>query len=142
MRTLADDDDEVTSGTGASKRGVTQQPAWMRTLLQNCKTWAEALPGVSLLDASLPERRSYTMLQALSNLRANDIHDPLYRFFSRETSIGKKLLSQVRRDLADVIKVCEGSLKQTNHLRTLMSALTKGGLAQAPQRLGLVLIGI
>ena len=40
--------------------------------------------------------------------------------------IGRKLLSQVRRDLSDVAKVCEGALKQTNHLRTLMSALIKG----------------
>ena len=52
--------------------------------------------------------------------------DPLYRLFFREGSIGSKLLSQVRRDLGDVVKVCEGALKQTNHLRTLMSSLTKG----------------
>jgi hypothetical protein len=52
--------------------------------------------------------------------------DPLYRLFHREGTIGQKLLGQVRKDLADVSKVCEGALKQTNHLRTLMSALTKG----------------
>jgi len=46
--------------------------------------------------------------------------------FSREGAIGSKLLAQVRRELNDVVKVCEGELKQTNHLRTLMSALTKG----------------
>ena len=34
--------------------------------------------------------------------------DPLYRLFFREGSIGSKLLSQVRKDLADVVKVCEG----------------------------------
>lgn len=55
-----------------------------------------------------------------------DNQDPLYRLFSREGHIGRKLLEQVRKDLADVIKVCEGSLKQTNHLRNLMSQLTKG----------------
>ena len=52
--------------------------------------------------------------------------DPLYRLFAREGSIGRKLLDHVRRDLQDIIKVCQGELKQTNHLRTLMSALTKG----------------
>lgn len=52
--------------------------------------------------------------------------DPLYRLFFREGEIGYKLLNHVRKDLADVIKVCEGVLKQTNHLRTLMSHLTKG----------------
>jgi hypothetical protein len=35
-------------------------------------------------------------------------------------------LDQVQKDLTDVVKVCEGASKQTNHLRTLMSALTKG----------------
>lgn len=50
----------------------------------------------------------------------------MYRLFFREGSIGSKLLSQVRKDLADVVQVCEGALKQTNHLRTLMSSLTKG----------------
>jgi hypothetical protein len=46
--------------------------------------------------------------------------------FSREGAIGRKLLVQVKKDLNDVVKVCEGKLKQTNHLRTLMSSLTKG----------------
>ena len=50
----------------------------------------------------------------------------MYRLFFREGSIGRKLLGQVQKDLADVVKVCEGELKQTNHLRTLMSSLTKG----------------
>jgi dynein heavy chain 1 len=58
--------------------------------------------------------------------QSSDNQDPLYRLFSRECTIGKKLLDQVRKDLADVVKVCEGVLKQTNHLRTLMSCLTKG----------------
>lgn len=58
--------------------------------------------------------------------QTNDNTDPLYRLFAREGVIGRKLLDQVRKDLADVVKVCEGALKQTNHLRTLMSSLTKG----------------
>jgi dynein heavy chain 1 len=49
--------------------------------------------------------------------------------FSREGTIGLKLLVQVKKDLNDVVKVCEGKLKQTNHLRTLMSSLTKGFVA-------------
>jgi dynein heavy chain 1 len=50
----------------------------------------------------------------------------LYRLFSREGAIGRKLLEQVRKDLSDVTKICQGELKQTNHLRALMSALIKG----------------
>lgn len=63
--------------------------------------------------------------QTLSKQNA-DNSDPLHRLFFREGIIGWKLLSQVLRDLSDIVKVCEGALKQTNHLRTLMSALTKG----------------
>lgn len=58
--------------------------------------------------------------------QSSDNPDPLYRLFFREGTIGRKLLDQVRKDLADVVKVCEGELKQTNHLRALMSSLTKG----------------
>jgi hypothetical protein len=58
--------------------------------------------------------------------QSGDNQDPMYRLFFREGSVGHKLLGQVRKDLADVVKVCEGGLKQTNHLRTLMSSLTKG----------------
>ena len=46
--------------------------------------------------------------------------------FAREGAIGRKLLDTVKKDLEDVVKVCVGELKQTNHLHTLMSALTKG----------------
>ncbi|KAG9023665.1 hypothetical protein FRB95_012647 [Tulasnella sp. JGI-2019a] len=110
-RTLADDEDEV-SGPSITQGGVTQQPAWMRALANNCRTWLEGLP------------------KALSKLRTTDIQDPLHRFFSREGGIGRKLLTQVQRDLSDVIKVCGGGLKQTNHLRTLMSSLAKGTIPQ------------
>ncbi|KAG8927614.1 Cytoplasmic dynein 1 heavy chain 1 [Tulasnella sp. 418] len=109
MRMLSDDDDEVVSMSGAPQKSSTsQQPTWMRTLLQNCKGWVDAIPS------------------SLSTLKTSNNQDPLHRFFAREVLIGKKLLSQVRRDLADVIQVCEGKLKQTNHLRNLMSSLTKG----------------
>ncbi|KZT06248.1 dynein heavy chain [Laetiporus sulphureus 93-53] len=111
MRMLADDEDEAAGvNAGPSKGQVSQQPAWMRHLLERCREWLEQLPS------------SFNTLQKQSGENL----DPLYRLFYREGSIGSKLLSQVRRDLADVVKVCEGALKQTNHLRTLMSSLTKG----------------
>ena len=37
-----------------------------------------------------------------------------------------KLLKVICRDLLDVVKVCEGKMKQTNYLRTLISDLVKG----------------
>lgn len=58
--------------------------------------------------------------------QTGDNQDPMYRLFFREGFVGRKLLGQVQKDLADVVKVCQGELKQTNHLRTLMSSLIKG----------------
>ncbi|KIY45226.1 dynein heavy chain protein 1 [Fistulina hepatica ATCC 64428] len=107
MRMLADDDDEVATTTSAQ---ASQQPAWMRTLYERCREWLSQLP------------EKFRTLEA----QAGDNQDPLYRLFNREGGIGRKLLSQVRKDLGDVVKVCQGDLKQTNHLRTLMSSLTKG----------------
>ncbi|KAG1841306.1 dynein heavy chain and region D6 of dynein motor-domain-containing protein [Suillus subalutaceus] len=92
------------------KSQTPQQPAWMRNLHERCREWLTQLP--STLN-TLPKQ-------------SNDNPDPLYRLFFREASIGRKLLDQVCKDLADVVKVCDGELKQTNHLRTLMSSLTKG----------------
>ncbi|KAG2345278.1 hypothetical protein BDR05DRAFT_908646, partial [Suillus weaverae] len=109
MRTLADDD-ELGSAAGPSKSQTSQQPAWMRNLHERCREWLTQLPST---------------LNTLSK-QSNDNPDPLYRLFFREASIGRKLLDQVCKDLADVVKVCDGELKQTNHLRTLMSSLTKG----------------
>jgi len=107
---LADDDDEVVPSAGPSKGQSSQQPAWMRHLLDRCREWLSQLPS------------TFSTLMKQSG----DNQDPMYRLFFREGSVGRKLLGQVRKDLADVVKVCEGSLKQTNHLRTLMGSLTKG----------------
>ncbi|KAI0828245.1 dynein heavy chain [Trametes gibbosa] len=110
MRMLADDDDEATPAAGPSQGQASQQPAWMRNLHERCREWLQQLPA------------NFHTLEKQSAEHS----DPLYRLFFREGSIGNKLLMQVRKDLADVVKVCEGALKQTNHLRTLMSSLTKG----------------
>ncbi|PFH54718.1 hypothetical protein AMATHDRAFT_72478 [Amanita thiersii Skay4041] len=108
MRMLADDEDDVP--TSSTKSHTSQQPAWMRTLFERCREWLEQLP-MEFNTLAKP---------------TTDNQDPLHRLFAREGTIGHKLLYQVRKDLADVVKVCQGELKQTNHLRTLMSSLTKG----------------
>lgn len=71
---------------------------------------------------------THMAMQAFNTLmkQSGDNQDPMYRLFFREGSVGRKLLDQVRKDLTDIVKVCQGELKQTNHLRTLMSSLTKG----------------
>ena len=89
---------------------------------------APAAPSGKLDLKHSVDAAAHVFLQNFQTLQKQSAEhsDPLYRLFFREGSIGSKLLSQVRKDLADVVKVCEGALKQTNHLRTLMSSLTKG----------------
>lgn len=125
MRMLADDD-EVLSTT-AAKSQPSQQPAWMRTLLERCREWLDQLPVVCTTCCTISFRFNVLPLQTFNTLAKQSAEsDPLYRLFSREGTVGRKLLEQVRKDLADVVKVCRAELKQTNHLRTLMSCLTKG----------------
>lgn len=57
-----------------------------------------------------------------------NIKDPLFRFFEREVNTGGRLLTDVRRDLQDVIQVCVGEKKPTNHHRNMMADLAKGRL--------------
>ncbi|KAH8834765.1 dynein heavy chain protein 1 [Flagelloscypha sp. PMI_526] len=113
MRMLADDDDGDVA-TSASSSTSAAQPAWMRNLIDRCREWLGLLPAKLTVMAK----------------QSSEHQDPLYRLFAREGSIGRRLLGQVRKDLMDVEKVCLGELKQTNHLRALLSALTKGTIPQ------------
>lgn len=76
----------------------------------------------------LPSELSAYSSQTVTRLprQSSESQDPLYRFFMREARVGTKLLSQVQKDLKDLIQVCRGEIKQTNHLRSLMSQLAKG----------------
>ncbi|WVQ93134.1 hypothetical protein IAU59_000198 [Kwoniella sp. CBS 9459] len=102
MRTTDDEEDDSNT-TSAASAG---RPAWMTALKDHAEKWLDALPKV------------------LSN--PAQINSPLTRFFAREATTGSKLLQRIRRDLTELIKVCDGDLKQTNELRALMSDLNKG----------------
>lgn len=52
MRTLADDDEDEIKPVGTSKTQSTEQPAWMKQLLDRCKEWLSVLPTVSRLSCS------------------------------------------------------------------------------------------
>ena len=57
---------------------------------------------------------------------ADNIKDPLFRFFEREVNSGINLLQSVLTNLQDVLLVCEAKKKQTNFIRSLIADLTKG----------------
>jgi dynein heavy chain 1 len=117
MKSLSDDDetaysqDSNAAGGDKSKQAAnTAQPAWMRALNTSITNWLTLLP---------------TTIKVMQR-DAGGIMDPLFRFFERENQIARKLLRVIREDLVSLQKVCVGELKQTNHLRQLMSWLNKG----------------
>ncbi|BGP13270.1 hypothetical protein JCM10213_004960 [Rhodosporidiobolus nylandii] len=116
MRSLEDDDEPV--GAEARKNATSTQPAWMRALKESCIEWLEILPKTS------------PRLQA----NKDGAKDPLLRFFERETALAARLLPKIRSDLANLIQVCDGELKQTNDLRSLLSDLTKGTVPSSWRR--------
>ncbi|PWN51565.1 putative cytoplasmic dynein heavy chain 2 [Violaceomyces palustris] len=124
MKQLADDEDDETVGVEAtskadseqessavaSRAGAGIQPQWMKTLKQNCQDWLRSLPkGLPSLSGD-----------------SNSVTDPLYRFWAREHRTGLALLRQVRSDLEEVVAVCDGKARQTNHNRSLLADLPKG----------------
>ncbi|CAO1616035.1 unnamed protein product [Sympodiomycopsis kandeliae] len=128
MRQLSDDDDDGEDGAegqtqadaaahassnGDGTNGTVEaaaQPAWMRSLRQNATEWLSALPE------DLPSLQS----------DSGSITDPLYRFWAREHRTADSLLRTVRTDLKEVIDVCSGISRQTNHNRLLLNELPKG----------------
>ncbi|KAG9288876.1 hypothetical protein G9A89_001252 [Geosiphon pyriformis] len=111
MKSLSDDEEVAYSQeSGPGTSGVSAQPAWMRALVSSVDNWLQILPK------TIPKMKK----------TASSIKDPLFRFFDRENQIGSSLLAKIQHDLHDIKQVCEGELKQTNHLRMLLNCLTKG----------------
>ncbi|KAK4049755.1 dynein heavy chain [Microbotryomycetes sp. JL221] len=104
MRSLSDEDETVSEDLRQSASSA--QPLWMRTLRQSCLEWLQVLP------------------ESAASLRV--AQDPLSRFYERECALAVRLLRTVRDELNAITQVCAGTLKQTNDLRALLSALAKG----------------
>ncbi|EGU12572.1 Dynein [Rhodotorula toruloides ATCC 204091] len=107
MRSL---DDDETAGADVKRGTTSAQPAWMRVLKKTCLEWLDVLPKDL---PTLPAAEATTS-------------DPLARFFEREVSLSRSLVPSIRADLENLVKVCDGELKQTNAIRSLLSDLNKG----------------
>lgn len=121
MQQLEDDDELAYSAATdaaenqaaeAAKRGAAEdgRPSWMKALLGSAIGWLELLPK------QLP-----TLRRTVENIK-----DPLYRYFEREVASGARLLATVCSDLQDVVLICQGEKKQTNHHRSMLSELVRG----------------
>merc|ERR1712117_605618 len=120
MQQLDDDDEELAysgvSGSGADDEATKKmimggdiRPGWMRTLQESTSNWLNALP-----EKLNPLKRT-----------ADNIKDPLYRFYEREVNLGCKILKRVRSDLKDVAMICKSEKKQTNDHRMIISDLNR-----------------
>jgi dynein heavy chain 1 len=120
---LLEDDDELAYTPADKEEDIARmesdgRPAWMRILCTDLQEWARMLPKVLT-----PLKRT-----------VDNIRDPLFRFFEREVNAGIQLLSDVRCDIDDAIKICLGEKKQTNHHRVLLAALAKSIIPHSWQR--------
>uniref|UniRef100_A0A1B0B0C4 Dynein heavy chain, cytoplasmic n=1 Tax=Glossina palpalis gambiensis TaxID=67801 RepID=A0A1B0B0C4_9MUSC len=115
MQQLEDDDElaysvEECNEQAASQRQEDGRPSWMKTLHNSATAWLELLPkNLAILKRTV-----------------ENIKDPLYRYFEREVTSGAKLLQTVISDLQDVVLICQGEKKQTNHHRSMLSELVRG----------------
>lgn len=116
MQQLEDDDElaynpeEGLESSLPINREEDGRPSWMKTLHNSATSWLAILPK------SLP-----TLRRTVENIK-----DPLYRYFEREVTSGARLLLTVIGDLQDVVLICQGEKKQTNHHRTMLSELVRG----------------
>lgn len=116
MQQLEDDDELAYSVEEPSEKVVSAQrqedgrPSWMKTLHNTAISWLELLP-----------KNLVTLKRTIENIK-----DPLYRYFEREVTMGAKLLQTVISDLNDVVLICQGEKKQTNHHRSMLSELVRG----------------
>lgn len=106
-----DEDESVGEAINDKQAAVSSgQPSWMRALRTTASDYLKSL--VEIL--------------AGMDSTCHNISDPLYRFFAREIKLGQDLLRVIRRDLTDLVSVCDGEVKQTNHLRQLIHEITTG----------------
>lgn len=114
MQQLEDDDELAYSADEGLETMKPRQedgrPSWMKTLHNSATAWLELLP-----------KSLQTLKRTVENIK-----DPLYRYFEREVASGARLLLTVISDLQDVVLICQGEKKQTNHHRSMLSELVRG----------------
>eukprot|EP00105_Crassostrea_gigas_P045649 XP_019929797.1 PREDICTED: cytoplasmic dynein 1 heavy chain 1 isoform X11 [Crassostrea gigas] len=126
---LMEEDDDLAYGASPDDEDKVMadgRPAWMRTLHTSVSTWMSLIPKISVFKEG----------QAVGALKrtADNIKDPLFRFFEREVNLGARLLQDIRQDLQDVMLICQADKKPTNHHRSMMADLSRGIIPQSWRR--------
>ena len=97
------------------KAGVS---SWMTKVKSFCESWTRSIRDIKFVDINPP------FLAEASSI------SPLKRFFAREWKEAKSLLSIVGKDLEMILSVLDGKEKPTNHSRSLMQILRRGGIPE------------
>jgi len=112
MKNLSDDEEAAFSDPQGSS-SQDQPGTKFRALKESATLWLQSLSTTSQIDPDAFEE-------------TQEKPDPLKRCLRREVDVGTSLLKTITKDLADLIEVCDGNLKQTNHLRALINSITRG----------------
>lgn len=108
MQNLEEDERVSTVATSTTPTASTARPAWLTSLQKVAQD----------ILATLPTGIQVAMING-------DSTKPLRRFFAREKAVLGGSLAVMREDLQSVVDACNGA-KQTNHVRQLLSELSKG----------------
>ncbi|KAH9462228.1 hypothetical protein Pst134EB_006138 [Puccinia striiformis f. sp. tritici] len=100
---------EAPNQAKTSSDNTSSQPGRMRQMERTSKEFLKSL------NPNLPDL----------NLESNNLNDPLFRFFEREIALGQKVLAVIRKDSIELIAVCNGEIKQTNPLTSLIGEITR-----------------
>lgn len=110
LQTLIDDGIQSAEEDDNISGSADKRPNWAASIRSLIESWKKILP------------QSLALLKRTTE----NIKNPLFRFFEREIYLGSKLLAKVHTDLNEILQVCDGTLKQTNYRRSLISDFNKG----------------
>ncbi|POW15134.1 hypothetical protein PSTT_02339 [Puccinia striiformis] len=117
---------EAPNQAKTSSDNTSSQPGRMRQMERTSKEFLKSL------NPNLPDL----------NLESNNLNDPLFRFFEREIALGQKVLAVIRKDSIELIAVCNGEIKQTNPLTSLIGEITKSLNLESDNFKDLICLGL
>ncbi|KAI9627037.1 hypothetical protein H4Q26_017565, partial [Puccinia striiformis f. sp. tritici PST-130] len=122
--------------TGLSRHGAPTQA--QANLFQNFVTFIEdELVGEAPNQAKTSSDNTSSQpgrMRQMERTSKEFLKNPLFRFFEREIALGQKLLAVIRKDSIELIAVCNGEIKQTNPLTSLIGEITTDGFLTATRQ--------
>jgi dynein heavy chain 1 len=105
------DEDETAKGDGASL----------------VPEWARKLSYVAKFDKLIIPIRRESLDNSMTSTQT-DTRDPVCQALRREVKVAMTLTNMVKKDIRDIVEICNGTLKPTNHHRNVMQVFSKEGV--------------